>query len=91
MVSLVENAIAEEELCSKSSQKLFVIDGCTLGVFLSFQVPLHLMIPGFLGYLFGLKIAAVYWLGNFQIMIRGASLSHLTLNMEDIVANASAN
>ena len=45
MVTLVKDAIADEELRREPPQKLLVINRCTLGVFLSFKVPLHFMIP----------------------------------------------
>ena len=59
MVALVKDTIADEELRHEPPQKLLVINRCTLGVFLSFKIPLHLMKPGLFCYLFGLKIAAM--------------------------------
>ena len=90
MITLVEDTITDEELHNESPQKLLIINRFTLGVLLSLKVPLHLMIPRFFCYLFSLEIAAMCMFIQFPDNDPGASLSHLTLNIEDIVANASA-
>ena len=61
MVALVEDSIAEEELCGEPSQKLFIIDRCPLGIFLSLEIPFHFMKPRFICYLFSVNLIAVCW------------------------------
>ena len=65
MITLVKDAIADEEIRREPPQKLLIINRCTLGVFLSFKIPLHLMKPGLICYLFSLDATTMYG----QIMV----------------------
>ena len=90
MVTFIKDTIADEELRSEPSQKLLIINRCPLRVFLGLKVPLYLVKPGFIYYLFSLNVTECAGSSNLSMVIWGASLSHLTLNIEDMVASVSA-
>ena len=90
MITLIKDTITDQEFRSEPSQELLIINRCTLGVLLSLKIPLYLVKPGFICYLLSLNVIAMWGLSNLSIVIRGASLSHLTLNIEDMVASESA-
>ena len=91
MVTLIKDPIANEELRSESPQKFLIINRYTLGVLLSLKIPFYLVKPGFIRYLFSLNVTIMC--GFFQPLDGnlGASLSHLTLDIEDMVSSASSN
>ena len=81
MVTLIEDSITYEELCSEPSQKLLIINRCPLGVFLSLKIPLYLVKLGFIYYLFSLNVAAVCGFiqplnGNLGSLIVPLDLEH---------------
>ena len=91
MVTLIEDPITDEELCSEPSQKLLIINKCTLSVFLSLKIPLYLVKPGFICYLFSLNVTPMC---GFIQPLNGNLGSFIVphdLNIEDMVASASAN
>ena len=59
MIALIEDSIIDEEFCSKPSQQLLIINRCLLGVFLSLEIPLYLMKPGFICYLFSFDVSVM--------------------------------
>ena len=61
MVRLVKDAIADEELRSEPPQKLLIINRCTLGLLLSFKIPLHFMKPRFVCYFLIINLIVVCW------------------------------
>ena len=91
MIALVEDSITEKELRREPSKKLLIIDRCPFGILLSFEVLLHFMKPGFICNLFGINLVAVRWFIQPLNGDSGSFIPHLNLNIEDMVANASAN
>ena len=59
MVTLVKDAITDEELRRKPPHKLFIINRCTLGVLLRLKIPLYLVKSGFIFYIFSLDVTAM--------------------------------
>ena len=59
MVTLVKDTITDEELRREPPQKLFIINRCTLGVFLSLKIPFYLVKLGFICYLFSLNVTTM--------------------------------
>ena len=74
MVTLIEDPIAKKELRSEPYHKLLIINKCPFGVFLSLKIPLYLVEPGFIYYLFSLNIATMCGFVNLLMVIWGASL-----------------
>ena len=90
MIALVEDSITEEELYGEPSQKLLIIDRRTLGILLDLEIPLNFMEPRLIHYFFSIDLVTVRWFIHTFNGDMGNSLPRLSLNMEDIVASASA-
>src|ERR1051325_2078234 len=87
MIALVQDVVAEEEFGCKSSHEFLIIDRCPSGICLSLKIPLHVVVPRFL---FCIQLITICWFVKPLNDDLGASLSHLTLNIDDIVGNESA-
>ena len=91
MVVLVEDSITGEELCGEPSHKLLIIDRYPLRVLLGFEMPFHFVEPRFVCYLFSIDLIAISWFIQPLNSDPRSLISHLTLNIDDMVASASAN
>ena len=91
MVAFIEDSITEEELCSEPSQKLLINDRWPFRILLSLEIPFDFVKPGFSATSSVSISQQCAGSSNLSMVIWGASLSHLTLNIEDMVATASAN
>src|ERR1051325_1192486 len=58
MIALVQDVVAEEEFGRKPSHEFLIIDRCPCGIFLSLEIPLHVVVPRFL---FCIKFITVRW------------------------------
>ena len=81
MVAFIEDPITEEELCSKPSQKLLIVDRWPFGILLNLEIPFDFVKPGFVCHFFGIDLTVVCWFilplnGNLGSFIVPPNLEH---------------